>query len=401
MRSGLPQERATRRLMSAGVLAGGSEETCRIALMVVVFDLTGSALWVSAALLGSLVLSMIASPAAGVVADRYDRRRVMIASAILQALAFAALAFASSGWQLVGLGALAAVAYSPFGPALLGAIPNLVGEQALARATAAVAGADQVATLVAPAVAGALMVTVGSRAVFLLLAACSLGAALAVARVPGRFQSGAHVRTGVRSEAREGLRLLAADRIIVATTIATVLIALFAGATLVAEVGLAKDVFHAGDAGYGVLVSAWGLGMVAGSWAVGRLRERRDSLTLFMAGVAAYALGIGLVAIAPAYGVALALLVLGGAGNGLLNTAEMLLYQERVPNEAIGRVRSVARAAIRAALVLSVVAGGLAAELLGFRGIFVLAGLGGAVALAAVLVAAASLQSRLTADATA
>src|SRR4051812_41446824 len=297
MRLRLPQNPVTRRLMGAGVLAGGSEETCRITLMVVVFDLTGSAVWVSATLLGSLVLSMAASPAAGVVADRYDRRRVLIASALVQAAAFAALAFATSGWQMVALGAAAAVAYSPFGPALLGAIPNLVAESGLARATAAIAGADQVATLVAPAVAGALLATLGHHAVFALLAACSLAAALAVARVPGRFQSGAHVRTGVRSEAREGLRLLAADRIIVATTIATVLIALFAGATLVAEVGLAKDVFHAGDVGYGLLVSAWGLGMVAGSLAVGRLRERRDSLTLFSVGVAAYALGIGLVAV--------------------------------------------------------------------------------------------------------
>jgi hypothetical protein len=96
-----------------------------------------------------------------------------------------------------------------------------------------------VATLVAPAVSGVLLATTGPGVVFALLAACSLAAAVAVARVPGRFQSGSHVRTGVRSEAREGLRLLAADPVIVATTMATVLIALFAGATLVAEVPLA------------------------------------------------------------------------------------------------------------------------------------------------------------------
>jgi predicted MFS family arabinose efflux permease len=244
-----------------------------------------------------------------------------------------------------------------------------------------------------------LLAGLGARPVFALLALASVAAAAVVARIPGRFQTGAHVRTGVRSEAGEGLRLLAADRVIVATTIATVLIALFAGATMVGEVGLAQGVFHAGDQGYGLLVSAWGLGMVAGSWLVARLAERRDSLSVFALGVGAYALGIGLVAPAPSYWAVLVLLVLGGAGNGLLNTAEMLLYQERVPNEAIGRVRSVARSAIRAALVASMVLGGLIAELVGFRGIFVLAGLGGALALAAVLAAASSLGVRAQAAA--
>ena len=135
-------------------------------------------------------------------------------------------------------------------------------------------------------------------------------------------------------------------------------------------------------------MSACGLGMLAGSWLAGRLTARREPLHVFGVGAAAFGLGIGLVAFAPAFPVVLFGLALSGAGNGLFGTAEMLIYQRHLPNRVMGRVRAAAVSILNGTYALSLVCAGTLIHLLGVRGVFALGGVPGAVATLIVVAAA-------------
>ena len=143
-------------------LMGGS--AAYIALIAALYEGTGSAAWVSAALFAGVVGSVIGAPAAGYVGDRYDRRRVLISTDLASAAVAGAMALViHEPAALVGLFGLLAIVTSPFGPASAAAIPNLVGAEAAARANAIVAATTSAGYLLGP-LAGGLLLGVGASA---------------------------------------------------------------------------------------------------------------------------------------------------------------------------------------------------------------------------------------------
>ena len=79
-----------------------------------------------------------------------------------------------------------------------------------------------------------------------------------VGTVKGRFEGERHERSTVAHELRAGLRALWGQPVIAATTVSATIAVAFAGATLVAQVALAEQVFHRGGFGYGLMTSGVG-----------------------------------------------------------------------------------------------------------------------------------------------
>jgi MFS family permease len=370
----LPSHPAVRRLVTATVLASGGVEAGAVALAVVTYHRTHSTAWVSAVLVASLGLAALFGPLGGVVADRRPRRQLMITVAVLEGAIYLAMLAASHTWELVALAAVAAAVYSPYEAALAGVMPNLVSDEELPRATAAMAAGSQTAILAAPLLAGLLAGVAGGGPAFVAVAFCFLAAAFFVGTVEGRFEGEHHERSTVGNEMRAGLRALWGERVIAATTASVTVAVAFAGATLVAQVALAEDVFHRGGFGYGLMTSGVGAGLILGSAVAGIISERRPPLQLFVLGMTGIGVCLGLVSIAPLFIVALGLLILAGIGNGIMNTTEMLLYQRLIPNHLLGRVRGAALSLIRATYATSIVLGGVLISPLGTRGVYAVAG---------------------------
>ena len=113
--------------MTSAVLVVAGTEATAIVLALSVLHMTGSTYWVSAVLAASLGLAMLLGPFGGVVADRYDRRRVLPGVAIAETAIFATAAFAATRpWELLVAAALAAVAAVPYGPAQAAAVQALI-----------------------------------------------------------------------------------------------------------------------------------------------------------------------------------------------------------------------------------------------------------------------------------
>ncbi len=346
--------------------------------------MTGSTAWVSGVLLASLGLSALLSPLGGVVADRYPRRRVMLLSAACQVPIYVLVAVAGEPWQLVALAGVAAATQRPFDASLAASIPALVPEERRIKATSSVAAAQQTATLLSPAAAGAAMAVAGQRWTFLGVAVLYAGVVATVVGLPAR-PAAVGGRHGVGSSLREGLHRLAGDRVLVAVTSATAVLVVFSSMTLVAGVALAEGEFGAGQTGYGLMVSAWGGGMIVGSLAAGRLAASRPPLRLFAVGLCTAGFALGLISVAPTLIVTLGCLAVGGFGNGLMYTTDQLLFQHRVPHEMLGRVVGSAWSVLRTAQAVSFMLGGVVVGVAGVRGVFALAGAGTLVAVLPVL----------------
>ena len=146
-----------------GISATGSL-AAYTALTYEVYRRTGSPYWVSAAAFVSFALAGAAAPVAGWLADRYDRRRVMIGSDLAAAAVYlAAAALASSPLALIALTALGAAAQAPFRPASMAALPNVAAPEDLNWANGLLGSTLSAGIVAGPVVGGLLLSTTRSE----------------------------------------------------------------------------------------------------------------------------------------------------------------------------------------------------------------------------------------------
>jgi Flp pilus assembly pilin Flp len=216
------------------------------------------------------------------------------------------------------------------------------------------------------------------------VAVAAAGLALHARRSPGAAAAGAARRRG-------GLRVALADRTLAIALTAAITSLLFFTMSVAAEVFFARDVLGAGAAGYGLLMTAWTLGMVAG--AVG-LARRVPSAWLAAAALAGIALqGAGLLgaALGATMATALCAFLIGGVAHGAKNTVLRTLIHERVAEHQRGRAFAAYNALRNGAELGALGAGGV---LVGIAGAQVALALSGAIPLAIGLAALALVTRR-------
>jgi MFS family permease len=374
-------------------MAGG--EAAFVALVALVLDRTRSPLWVSAALLSWIGVAGVATPLAGALGDRFDRRRVMIASDLAGAACFAALALASDPLAIVALAALAALAEAPFVPASAAAIPNLVADEDLPWANGLVSACRATGQLAGPIAGGVLVATAGPATAFAVNAVSFVASAAIVTTARGSYaarRDGAHAAG--HGDLAAGFRVLARDPLLRALTIAWGTFLLGVGALLVAELPLAR-VLGAGSVGYGLLIAGWAAGNLLGARLARTVVSRRSPALVLAAGIAGMALACGLVAPAPWLALVVALQCAGGTAGGLADVAEQTLLQRRIPDAVRSRVIAALEGVAMAGLAVGLAGGGALDDAAGPRLAYLVTGVLG-VAGAAVLARAARRETPAT-----
>jgi MFS family permease len=368
---------AVRRVAAARLISGVGSEAAFTALLFVLYRRTGSAAWVSAALLATFGTIGILTPLAGSLGDRFDRQRIMISSDVLGAACFAALAVARSPGQLVALGFLAAAAESPFLPASGGAIPNLAGAEELAWANGTVQAGHNLGHVVGPFLGGALVAAFGGPFVFWLNAASFLLSAVLVAGVRGPFagdRQDAHLHQGIRA----GFRFLVRDRVLLRMTLAFTVFVLAVGSVLVAELPLVAS-FHAGAFGYGLIGTFWGTGALAGALAARRLTERTERTALVACSFVTAA-GIGAIALLPSFAPILLALLVSGFSDSVVDVTAETLIQRRAPDAVRSRVSAAVEGVVHIVFAVSFLFAAAVVVTLGPRAAYAIAGAGCGVA---------------------
>jgi MFS family permease len=344
-----------------------------VALVVLVVQITGSASAVGGALVARL-LPTIASPLAGVLADRVDRRIVLVASDLARAVLVLGLVFARDLATIYILVFLMGLARTVFNPTVRAAFPSVVGGGDLTRANALISGTFSVSETAGPALGGLLVATVSVDAAFVLDAVTYLISAVLLSLTPLARPQREEDSAGFGEDLKAGFTYLAGARVPLAIVLGAFLTVLTINITIPAEVFLARETFKAGNAGYGLLVGLYGGGMVLGSALMAALGDRVRLLAFYFVGVFVSALALVGVGLSPAFVFALGALMVAGIANGTENVTTDTILQKSVPDAFLGRVFSVRFLGFSIGEVFAYGLGGAIVDASGARFTYLLAG---------------------------
>ena len=382
--------RDLRLLAGSAFLSAAGDTLALLTLALLVHELTGSGIAVSAVFAATMIPVVALAPLAGAIADRFEPVRVMAAASVAQAVVATALALTTDQYvAILALSALLAAGSAIAQPAEFSLVPHMATDDRLAYANGVMEAARYAGYAAGPVLA-ALVAAVGGPSLAMLVNAASflaIAGAAALIRTR-RAAAPATAATPARAHgAREGIAHLWSDDVLRPTLVAAVGALLFISASLTVEVFYVQDVLHAGTTGYAATTLAWMLGMVVGAT---RIAPRVPAGAVAVAALVGLAVqGLGMAgqtawAILPfaviGYGI-------GGIGHGAKNTLLRTLIQRRVPEHVHGRAFAAYNAARNTAEVVALAAGGLLVAALGARSALVLAGLGPVLAAAAGLVA--------------
>ena len=349
------------------VSAFGSSFT-QFAIPLLVFKLTGSPIYLAASTALFTVPHLLFGLLIGAWTDRTDRRRLMIATDLLAALAVVSVPLAAGAGALSVWWVLAVVFASStlsifFEAAQFGAIPSLVQQDDLVTANGRIQASFAAATVAGPLVAGVLLVVIPVEQLLYVDAATFLVSALALAFIRRPFNPPLErPRTSIRQDVVEGLRYVLRHPVL-RNISAMMALVNFVSVTAFAQlVLLAKERYAASDSQIGILFAAGGVGVFVCSLAAGPLRRRwtfgNVALgSLMLSGVLLVAL-----AFAPSYWIAVLCWGLSAGLGVLFNINTGSLRQAIVPSHMLGRIITIAMVLAWSANPLGAMAGGVAID---------------------------------------
>ena len=334
-----------RRLFISQLVLFGGDWFVLIPLLTLLPKLTGSGLWGGLALAADMALLALLLPYTGTVADRLDRRKIMLVANLVAVVVAAALLLvrsAGTAWIAIVAVGLLAVAKAYYTPAAGAALPNTVSAEDLPAANALSGSAWGTMLVVGASLGGVVSAAVGPYACFAMTVGCLLMSAWLVWRIRCPLQaagSGPPGRAAPFAAIREALGYIGGRPRVAALVTVKSAVGLGNGA-LVAFPLLATAVYGIGDEmGTGLLFAARGLGALIGpllfAWVLSREKWLLPSLALSMALFGVAYLGV---AATTAFWVALPLVVvahLAGGGNWVISNFAL---QTEVPDALRGRV---------------------------------------------------------------
>lgn len=372
--------RDARRLIGASAASQLGDWLFNAALLGTVFAATGSARWVGAATICRLLPYVLLGPVGGMVADRYDRRTVLLAGDVARCvlmLALAAVVQTDGPVALIlALTALASSAGTAERPAAMALLPRLVGEARLGPANALLHTVQDLGVVVGPAI-GAILLAVAPNSVAFLVNGLTFVVSGALISTLRRRDVPTSAREGesARLHFLQGLRTARATPFVVPLLTVIAMAELTYGAQTVQLVVYAAHRLDLGAAGYGYLLTAGGVGGVLSAVVNPRLAtSTRVSGIVIVTGALFCATQL---AYAGVSGLVLALLVtlIGGAGFVACEVVAETTLARVAPAESLGRLMGV----VEAVAVAAMVAGALLAPVLlawtSLRGSFAILGL--------------------------
>jgi DHA3 family macrolide efflux protein-like MFS transporter len=339
-----------------------------LAAAILVFRLTGSALSVGLVLIVTALPTLVFGLVAGVFVDRFDRKRILLASDLLRGILVVSIPFAVDNFGLLGLYVvifLAACVKQFFDPAWESVLPEIASEEELARANSFLAISSFGSTAVGFALAGLLssLDPVKIQLPFFIDGLTFLFSFVFVALV-SLPKHGAPAETTsvgvVLANLRDGMRTLLGIPVLRSLLIASVPVFLAFGFWNVMLLPMAIRVLHGTEFEYGLQEGLTSLGFVAAALLMARYIDRLASGTWMVVSVIGMGVFGVLYAFSPNIWVAIAMVVITGFLNAPSGISRRTILQRNTPRQMRGRVFSAFFVSRDVALLLGMAGAGLA-----------------------------------------
>ncbi len=346
----------------------GNWITAMAIIALVIFRGGGSTAQSSGIFLAFFIPMLVVSPLAGQLVDRFDRKKLMIASELLSAGAITGLIFARQLWLIYGLLALQAIFGTVMQPARLAALPSLVDRDDLTRVNAFLQQLAAVIKVMGPMLAGLLLAVMPPQMTMVLDVVSFILSALILTRLPALLPEAEPDREGEEA-APPSEKLLAVMRRI--PLLILLFVVMFFGIMIIMSLDIlfpiyVRDILLVGESLMGLLIGLIGLGSVG---ATVLLLARKGEATVWQSwrDVVLAMVFLGLLQIAFAAAayltdvslrrwVVLTGSLIGGLGNGLLLVQVGTLMQLLSPESLLGRIGGVFQAVMVGGQLLTTLA---------------------------------------------
>ena len=351
-----------------------------IALVVLVYKLTGSGLAVSITVVFEIIPVLLLAPIAGVIIDRFPRKAILILSDLIRAALALTLVFADSVWQVYIVATLLTAASVFFNPTLQAIIPNVVDKASLLTANSVSWTTGRLVQIIASAIAGGLIAAIGTGPAFGVNALSFLFSAYMISRLSIPPHVGQIERANKRgldgwlNDAKDGFNYVRNDRFLSRLLILQALASFAVGATGALLVVLAERHLQLPPEGFAWLLLAIGVGALLGPIFLGSFTQNYRNIRLLF--VPYIIRGIGDILIAVVTPLPLAMLILFVYG---LNTSTgMVIYnslmQSQVPEQVRGRVFTLMDVVWNLMRLISLGIGGILVDFWGVQTVYYIGG---------------------------
>jgi MFS transporter, NRE family, putaive nickel resistance protein len=312
-----------------------------VGLALLAFELAGeqSSVILAAALTLRVTAFVVLSPLAGALADRIDRKFLMVTSDVGRMIVIGLMPFVSAAWQIYVLMFLLNALTAIFTPTYQATVPQVVGEEDYPQAIALSGATYEIFGILGPGIAGAVATFLGARDIFFLDAATFLISALLIITLPISLKVNRSESSSATTwqDVKNGTLRLWQDAPIRYALLLELVASLSGALVLVNTVGLVKGQLNLGDLEYGWVMTAFGIGATLAALAAGFLDKRLKRTTFVLLGAT-----VSTLAVLPANYLSFAPLLffwlLAGAGQNWVNLPTQTLIADRTPEDAQGRV---------------------------------------------------------------
>jgi len=310
-----------------------------------IYDLTGSPTWLGIVSFANGIPMLLLALPAGVIVDRFDRRRMLVlAQACTAAVAFVLTSLIATGlveaWHVALLSFLGGSFFVLIIPARQALLHTTLERSALGAAIALNSAGTNFGRVIGPSVAGVLIAVLGAGAAFGIQGLMFVGALVCALLLP---VTASVVRPRQRSPLQsllEGVRYVWHDPVVLALMLLQAIPAFLIMPYNQLLPIFARDILFAGPGGLGTLMTVMGVGSVLGSVVIVLLPPRRQSILLFASLIC---LSLLLVAFSASTSLLLSIGIMGlvGIAQAIYLATNNTLVQLMVPDALQGRVMSV------------------------------------------------------------
>ncbi|HEV3316434.1 MAG TPA: MFS transporter [Candidatus Angelobacter sp.] len=340
---------------------------------LITFRMHGTAVQVTAVTIAFALPLAVVGPVAGVFVDRWNVKRLMIASDLIRAVLILALVLARDVRGICVIFVLLSAVSSFFAPAQTVTLRTLVPAEGLMAANALMSQNFYVVRIFAPSLAALLIVALGENACFYLdslsfLFSAAMLSTLIIAR-PDTETSGKTLKAFAGD-------FLAGNRFIfthsgLSLVFMAMAVAMFVLSSFSPLISIyIRDLLHAGPFSFGVISSMVGVGLILGTQVVNRVARNRAPATVVMSGLLGLGVGVAFLGIFKDVPVAALGTFAMGLSVALVLVPAQTMAQRETPSNMMGRVSSSFLSLISLAQVLGLLLSGFLAQIIGVRLLF-------------------------------